>query len=264
MLFNSIFANAVAYFRGTNGTASRVGTWTIGDAWGAKSSQSYGTNDFTGGTVSALVDQLFVGKGANSALISGANVVGNGTLTFNAGTMDINTLEVGYAQTVAGVGAVNVNGGSLVVNTNLELAHGTGSIGTLNISSATVTASAGIMVGGGTATINLIGGTLNATNSAATVGVSGAALSVFSITNSTLKLAAQDGASTVTVTTLACDGANTINVSSVPLIGAFPAQYPLIQYATPVVNLARFSLGTLPSGSPGYAGYISNNTANSS
>jgi hypothetical protein len=36
MLFNSSFANPTAYFRGTSGAASRVGTWSIGDAWGSK------------------------------------------------------------------------------------------------------------------------------------------------------------------------------------------------------------------------------------
>src|SRR5258708_20481224 len=86
MLFNSSFANPVVYFRGTNGAAGRVGTWTIRDASAATSPQTYGTNDFTGGTVSALVDQLFASKGANSALISDPNLVSNGTLTFNPGT----------------------------------------------------------------------------------------------------------------------------------------------------------------------------------
>jgi fibronectin-binding autotransporter adhesin len=265
MLFNSSFANPVAYFRGTNGSASRVGTWTIGDAWGAKTvAQNFGTNDFSGGTVDALVDQMFVGRGASTANLSGANVVGNGTLIFTAGTFDVNTLEVGYAQTVAGNGTVNVNGGALVVNTNLELAHGSGSVGTLNISNATATANVGIAVGGGTATIILNSATLNTTNSAATIGTGGSSVSTFAITNSTLKLATQSLSPASTVTTLECDGANTINISSVPLIGALPAQFPLIQYSASAGNLASFTLGTLPSSSPAYVGYISNNTANSS
>ena len=91
MQFNSAFANPVAYFRGTNGTSSRVGLWDIGDAWGAKSSQNSAANDFSLGTVNVLVDQMFVGKGASQSYINGANTPGNGTLTFSAGTVDVNT-----------------------------------------------------------------------------------------------------------------------------------------------------------------------------
>ncbi len=36
MGFNSSFTSPTAYFRGTNGSASRVGTWSIGDAYGSK------------------------------------------------------------------------------------------------------------------------------------------------------------------------------------------------------------------------------------
>jgi hypothetical protein len=36
MQFNSAFANPVAWFRGTNGNASRVSLWSIGDAWGPR------------------------------------------------------------------------------------------------------------------------------------------------------------------------------------------------------------------------------------
>jgi autotransporter-associated beta strand protein len=265
MLFNSSFANPVAYFRGTNGSASRVGMWSIGDAQGAKTSQNSGTNDFSLGTVNALVDQMFVGKGASDAILNGANVTGNGTLTFSAGTLDVNALEVGYSMTVPGSGTVNVNGGSLVVNTNLELAHGTGSSGALNVSGATVTANAGITAGGGTATITLNSATLNVTNAAATIGTAGSPLATLTVANSTLKVAAQNGTPSASVGTLSGGGAaNTISISSVPVLSGLPAQFPILQYSTPDGDLTTFMLGTMPSASPAYAGYISNNTANSS
>lgn len=268
MLFNSSFANPVAYFRGTNGTGSRVGTWTIGDGFGSRNNfpnDCHGSNDFSLGTINALVSTMFVGKGASADNGSGANVTGTGTLTFNAGTIDVDTLEVGYALTAVGSGTMNVNGGSLTVNTNLELAHGVGSSGTLNVSSATVNANNGITGGGGTSTIGLTSSTLNATNATATVGTEPSPLTTLAVTNSTLKLAAQSLTPAVTVTTLSCGGANNpLSFSSVPLIPSLPAQFPIIQYSTPDGNLATFTLGTLPSASPAYQGYISNNVANSS
>jgi len=79
MLFNSSFANPVAYFRGTNGTGSRVGTWTIGDGFGSRNNfpnDCHGSNDFSLGTINALVSTIFVGKGASTDNGAGANVTG--------------------------------------------------------------------------------------------------------------------------------------------------------------------------------------------
>jgi len=137
MLFNSSFANSTAFLRGTNGDSSRVGLWTIGDAWGAKSSQNSGASDFTLGNVDALVNQMFVGRGASVAIANGANVAGVGTLSIGAGRFDVNSLEVGYGIDAAGAGTININGGALVANSNFELAHGVGSIGIVTVSGGT-------------------------------------------------------------------------------------------------------------------------------
>src|ERR1019366_5103855 len=190
MQFNSAFANPVAWFRGTNGNASRISLWSIGDAWGAKTSQNSAANDFSLGTVNALVDQMFVGTGASQSHINGANVPGNGTLTFEAGTFDVNTLEVGYSMDAAGLGTVNVNRGSLVGNTTLELAHGTGASRTLDMSGATGTANAGITAGGASA-ITLNNATLKVTNATATIGTAGSPLGSLTVATSTLKVAVQ-------------------------------------------------------------------------
>jgi autotransporter-associated beta strand protein len=264
MQFNSTFANPVAYFRGTNGTGSRVGMWDIGDAWGAKTSQNSAANDFSLGTVNALVDQMFVGVGASQTYINGANTPGNGSLTFSAGTIDVNTLEVGYSKDAAGLGTVNANGGSLVVNTTLELAHGTGSSGTLNVSGATVTANAGITTGAGSA-ITLNNATLNVTNATATVGTAGSPLGSLTVDNSTITVAVQNGTPAASVGTLSPGGTvNTISISSVPILSSLPSQFTVLQYSTSAGDLTTFTRGTLPSASTPYAGYISNNTANSS
>ena len=260
--FNGSFTSPVAYFRGASGGASRVASWSIGDGATARTYWTYGTNDFSLGTVDARVDSMVIGRGA----VASSPNPGNGFLIFNAGTIDVNTLSVGYSQDGVGTGTVNANGGSLLVNTSLELAHGASAVGTLNISSATVTANAGIIAGGGAATINLSSsGTLNVANSAATIGTAGSPLTTLSMNNSTLKVAAQSLTPAVTTANLSAGGTvNTIDISAVPLLMSLPAQFPVISYTTPSGDLATFALGTLPSGSPAYQGYISNNTANSS
>ena len=274
MLFNSAFGSPTAYFRGTNGAASRVGAWFIGDGYGARTYYTYGTCDFSLGTVNALVDQMFVGRGAQVAFGSGANNPGFGTLTLGAGTFDVNTLEVGYSTANApGTGTVNISGGgTLLVNTLLELAHVVGSSGTLNISNATVTSNGGITAGGGTASINMIGGTLNATNATATIGTTVSPLNSFNVTNSTLNLAVQS-------TTPECRHGQSIHGPTrrgeyhqhhrlCRCSPDFPTQFPLIQCGlsggSASGDLTAFILGTLPAASPAYGAYISNNVANNS
>ena len=61
MSFNPAAVSPTAYFRGTNGNASAVGTWTIGDADGQKTESCLATNDFSLGTVDALVNTMNIG-----------------------------------------------------------------------------------------------------------------------------------------------------------------------------------------------------------
>lgn len=275
LAFNSAFSSPTAYFRGTNGASSRVGTWFIGDGYGSRTYYVYGTCDFSLGTVNALVDTMYVGRGASSALGAGTSLFdpGTGTLTFNSGTIDVNTLKVGYSTADAtGTGTVNANGGSLLVNTLFELSYGSGSSGTLNISSATVTANSGITVAGASgysATINMTGGTLNVTNASATIGTAANPLTTFSAANATLNLAANSIVPTIATANLAAGGtSNTINLSSVSVLYGFPTQFPIIQYGLngggSSGNLNTFVRGTLPAASPAYGAYISNNVANNS
>ena len=73
MLFNPAFTSPSAWFRGRDGV-SAVGTWSLGDGVvNAGSSGSTGVNDFTGGTVNALVNTMYVGRGANTASGSGTS-----------------------------------------------------------------------------------------------------------------------------------------------------------------------------------------------
>jgi autotransporter-associated beta strand protein len=266
LAFNGAFASPTAFIRGTNGLSSRVGNWFIGDGLGSRTYYTFGTCDFSLGTVNALVDTMYVGRGASTAFGAGANNPGTGTLTFGAGTIDVNTLEVGFSTANAtGTGTVNANGGTLTVNSLLELAHATLSVGALNISSATVNANAGITTGGGTATISITNGTLNVTNSTATVGTALNPINYLNVNNSMLKIAAQGTGPSVLAGSLTSDGtANPISISTVPLLIGFPIQFPLIQYSTASGDLTKFVLGTMPAASPAYVAYVSNNIANNS
>ena len=130
--FNPAFTNAnpslvpTAYIR-SNDLVSAVSTWAIGDGNGAGggSGTPAGTVDFSGGTVDALVNAMWLGKPSQA---STGSPTGKGTLTFAAGTINVNNLTNGLAATPSGggpgtaTGTINVNGtGLLVVNTNLVL-----------------------------------------------------------------------------------------------------------------------------------------------
>ncbi len=179
MLFNPAFANPTVFIRGTNGDNSRVSRWLIADNSGATGtgSNSRGTNDFTGGTVDALVDTMVIGRGENGNVGSGNST---GALIFEAGTIDVNNLQMGVQAngatggTTAGTsgtnyfGQVNVNGTAmLVVNSNLlmTVANG-GNIGAmsltamLNVNGGVVQAM-NIVGGSGTSTISLNSGAID-------------------------------------------------------------------------------------------------------
>ena len=57
------------HFRGVNGPASRVTWWAVGDgsASGSSSNGGAGTNDFSNGTVDALINVLAIGREHASA-----------------------------------------------------------------------------------------------------------------------------------------------------------------------------------------------------
>jgi autotransporter-associated beta strand protein len=154
--FNPIFTNQspTAVFRNLAGTG-RQSNWFIGDAsWLLASGNSTaGTVDLTGGSIDALVDQIVVGRTLPGGK-GGPVTASTGVLTFDTGTLDVNTLTVGsmladYCAMVAGT--VNVNGtAQLKVNTSLALGSFRGadpaptstngvSFAKLNINGGTVT-----------------------------------------------------------------------------------------------------------------------------
>jgi hypothetical protein len=167
------------FIRGTNGNSSRVSRWLIADNSGASStgSNSRGTNDFTGGAVDALVDTMIIGRGESPIMSSGNS---SGTLIFEAGTIDVNNLQMGVqAMGATGgtspgtsgtnyLGQINVNGSAtLLVNSNLLMTVTNGStVGAmsltaiLNVNGGAVQAT-NIVGGSGTSTINLNSGLID-------------------------------------------------------------------------------------------------------
>jgi hypothetical protein len=273
LAFNSSFANPTAVFYNVDG-ASPVSSWSIGDnsAQSTSSSSSSGTCDFSLGTVNALVDTMNVGVGQTSTGSGNSS----GTLTFVSGTINVNSLNIGVQSasgaTSAGVGHVNVNGTNalLIVDSTMTLgatSGGTGtanSFGTLNINGGTVFANS-ILAGAGSGA-NSIGvnkGTLVVSN---TVGTAAQGVSSVALTNSTLQFSVVGGQVNLTATNLSTGGAsNVINIASLPAIGNVPELFQLIEYTGGLGGTGyNFTLGSLPLGGGNYAGYLSNNVANSS
>ena len=278
MGFNPAFSNPSAYIRGNTGDSSRVKWWAIGDmSANASSAQvAVGTNDFSNGTVDALVDVLSLGRDCSPNHTATANNIG--VLTFNAGTIDANTVYAGNqslgpnTSTAPNVGFINVNGSAtLRVNSSLVLGRtvqtsGLGAIrasGTLNIRNGTVLASS--ISAGATSTNNIItltNGTLVVTNSA---GTTAKAITTINSTNSSLSLTVSGANSpNVVVTNLVTGGTtNIISVPTVAVFASYPTQFTLVKYTGTVGGAGyNFALGAIAGAAPN--AYLSNNTANAS
>jgi fibronectin-binding autotransporter adhesin len=262
--FNGLFAgsNPALYLRGAAG--ERVTTLALGDnsAQSTSGVASTGTIDLSGGTVDARVGTSYLGRGMNGTGTGQAT----GTLTFDAGVFDVNTMYLGYVNINTAVatvtGTVNVNNtATLIVNNRLEMGRNPGAAAqanaTLNVAGGavranTITTTNGSVIG----MINVSGGTLAVTNFAGTPEVP---LNSLNIGDSVIELSPQDSVTNIVVTMLTTLSTtnNTISIRSLPVILEYPAQFPLISYAT--AGTYDFVLGTLPPGSPSFQGYLSNN-----
>jgi pectin methylesterase-like acyl-CoA thioesterase len=276
LTFNPVFTNSgpAVQFRGTSGGTSRVTFWSIGDnaTSGNSSTTASGLVDFSGGTVDAKVDQMYMGIDKNTSTGTGPNL---GTLTFTAGTVDVNTLVLGAQEspngtTAACAGVVNVNGASatLLVNSNLIMGStvllaaagnaATNTFGTLNVTNGM--AKINNVIAGTTTlstknSINLVNATLIVSNSLAT----NAGTLYLSTTNSTLGLTvAANGSLQGLVRTLTAGGTtNLIQLAPVPVFASYPQTIPLIQYTT-LNGSFNFGLVNVPASAPG--AYLTNIT----
>jgi hypothetical protein len=182
--------------------------------------------------------------------------------------MDVNTLQIGVQGSSSAnsgnnfaTGTVNINGGTLVVNSSLQLGSTAGgggassTRGALNISSGTVRANS-LSTGAGTNnSITLNGGALFLTNAV------GPGLNTLAVTNATLFLSVTTNAPSLHVTNLFTGGANAIHILSLPSITSNPAQFPIVKYSGAIGGAGfNFHLGTMPP-TVSCGAYLSNNLA---
>ncbi len=273
------FANSWAQFRDTAGTG-RQSRWLIGDSstltyWGNYGS---GTNDLSGGVVEAQVALVVVGRSGVTNTSGNLSAGGNdGALLLNAGTLDVNTIVVGYQMNNYSArvgGVVSVDGTAQVqVNNAIQLGRFLGSAASNGVSSAIL--NIGTLTGGGTVTVNgsiTTTTSVGSTNDSEIVVRNGGSLSArsgigpllrFELNNCALGL---DYATAANPTTPFCYVTNLTISSPVALAIAGSqltnGQVTLFKYKTLLGG--GFAGITSVTFSNQLAGYLSNNTANSS
>jgi autotransporter-associated beta strand protein len=274
--FGSYGANGSVLFRDHTGTG-RQNQWYIGNnavgSPGSTSATGTGMADFSLGTVDALVTSLCVGRSQQYAASGPAvTAAANGTLKFTSGTIDVNTVEIGYqvADYCPANGTVDVdNTAQLTVNNNLRLGNTVGTHGLpkgiLNIGQivpgGSVWVKGNVIEGGGNGdSINLTGGSLKV---GGTLGSSALPLESMVLNNATLTFDLGSSPNPATplwqISNLTATAPVTNNVLGSALsLG----QFTLIKYTTlSGDDGSGFTLGSLPAR---VMGYLSNNTANSS
>jgi hypothetical protein len=258
--FNPVFTNGTVpavLLRNTNGLASYVGQWTIGDADTEATVPDFvqGNCDFSGGRLDALVNNLILARGSTNINDTG---FAQGTLTFTAGSLVVNNLLDAIQRTnnaTVQTGIVNVNGGTLI-STNIVLAQiasgGSAALvkGLLAVTNGAVEGN--IFAGGGISTVNLNGGTLVVSN---TAGTAAAPLSALNMVNGNLHLKVNGSApaANVNATSVIASG-TTITIDSVANVTGLTTIH-LISY-TGSNPFAGLTLAPLP---PGYSGTLVNN-----
>jgi autotransporter-associated beta strand protein len=259
MAFNAALGSSVLYLDGN--TNSRVTTLAVGDfsAQTGSGSVTYGTMNLAGGTVNAQVITCYVAEGQTG---SGTGPT-TGILDIGAGVFNVDTLNVGFASISSAsgsvTGTVTVTNGTLVVNDDILLANNDSApasvSGTLNISNGTVLANS-IVAGGGTSEVNMTGGLLVISN---TMGLPSAPLSSLTIDGGgTLQFAVVNNLTNAAFSSISGDTSGVINISALPIVFAYPSQYPLIYCPNGGASGVSFSVGTLPGT---YRGYISNDNS---
>jgi hypothetical protein len=224
--------------------------------------------DVSAGTVDAMIDTLIVGKGYNAG---GTGYV-VGQLNVGAGTINVNTLQLGAmsatntSTTVTGI--LNVTGGTVVANTELDLGVPDGAStaavadGNLNITNGTVDAGAIVASGSANSTITISGGALSLTSPAGSIGTAAAPVgSITLIAGTTLNLAVGGFPAVVASSVTASGTTDTLNLTALPSIPTVPSTNTLIKSSSAISGY-DFVLGSpLPTGFKGYIQQSADGTA---
>ena len=246
---------------------------------------SAGTNNFFGHPVDILVNQMTVGReSVGGQTVGGTASTGTGVLNFGPGTIKVNTeIEIGRATSqgpqASAVGILNISGGTLIyagtgansstAGFNLGYDPGTSitagtSTAFLNVTNGSVISSNNILrqyasgFGNGSSSISLIRSSMLVAGGGL-IGLPAVPINNLTIADSVLSLAVPLNSTNVCVTTLnnASTTNNTINILSLPTISHYPTTYPLIVFSSGAPG--NFVLGTLPTASPAYQGFLATN-----
>lgn len=280
--FNSNIVAAGAgkvVFRARNGVG-RQAQWRVGDNSAQLSGGTFanGTVDFsTYGSVDAQVDTMTLGWATAGA--AATTVPSTGTLTFDAGIVDVNTLRLGVQTNSGGgaaLGTVNVNGtGQLLVNGNVLMGYYIGGpyntrgvINIGNVSGGAVTIKGDVICGGGAGNQIVSFGALTLGGKLGDlVDATNTPLGTLDLWSGSLTF--ERGANglpatpLVQVTNLNVNGSVNLILSGSPFA---LGQFPLFKYYSGLGDVGGVAgFGGLTLTLPGNVeGYLSNNTANAS
>ncbi len=270
-----IASNCLVIFRNTNGTRMPMFAIADGAGPGASGSGTKGQLNFSGGTVDALVDRLYVARERTNS--SGATV--QGILTMSGGVFDANTVILGYQGQGNNLGTglaycqgtLNVNTTAVFrVNNTLTLGytsadagHTTGAeqgFGRITLGSGGTLMANSILVGGVTKvssgnTITMTSGNLIVSNSVAGPDKMLTTLSLSGHSKLTLHINGNQTTPYVYATNLTVTPGtgNTLEIASIANL-TIPAEVPLFYFgagSTP----GNFSAVVMPAGS-GLAGNL--------
>ena len=262
--------------RGTGGTDSDRTTMVVGNrnTGGTSTLITTGNVFLNGHPVDAKFSTLTLGLMSRSGTEAGFR--GVGVFQFDQGTVDATTINMGVCSgnsptsgatgtlTVGATGTLTVGNMSLG-NTNGAAAGSFGS-GTLNVAGGVVNCLGNLTktaINSSTGAVSVVSGVLTV---GGTLGSSSNPIDSLDLSDATLTLRAAATAPG-TVTTLTTGGTtNVINISTIPSITTYPAQFQVLKYSVTIAGAGfdnNVGLGTLPTASPAYAGFLSNNTASS-
>jgi hypothetical protein len=266
--------------RGVNGGDTDRATMVLANrSTGGSSTITVGSLLANNHQVDLKFSTLTLGQASATGSTGGPNAVGaNGILTFNQGTVDATTINMAVCAqsnqnalatiTVGTNAAAGVSGLLTIGNGGLSLANlvpltvsqgPNSATGTLFVAGGTVTCAGNIIKtsSSGSGNIVLSNGMLTASG---TIGTASAPIDTFSLSNAILTIAAANTTNGFVTALNLGASTNIISVSSTPSITSYPAQYPLISYAS--LTGDPTTLGALfPPASPAFEGYISNNVA---
>lgn len=265
--------------RGTGGADTNRSSMVVGNrnTGGTGTKNTKASVLLTGHPIDLKIGTLTLGTMTRNASGSDTGAYNPlGLFEFDQGIVDATTINMGVC---SGNSTNSTATGTLTIGGNATLLVGNVSLANVSTVAENCSASGTLNIAGGT--VNCTGSIIKSTTTGSTgaVAVVNASLlvggAIGNVTNPVDYLLLSDGIVTLAagystaanVTTLETAGSkNLINISTLDTLTNYPTRLPLIQYTGTIAGSGfdnNITLGTLPTVSPAYQGYLSNNTANS-